>query len=60
MAARATRAWSSRRQRSIGSGAIIDADGYIVTNAHVIAGAQRVQVVLPADPATDGRAGWDR
>ena len=44
------------RQRSIGSGAIIDADGYIVTNAHVVAGAQRVQVVLP-DPATDGRAG---
>src|SRR5450631_1190360 len=44
------------RQRSIGSGAIIDADGYIVTNAHVVAGAQRVQVVLP-DPVTDGRAG---
>src|SRR2546421_642067 len=33
------------RQRSIGAGAIIDADGYIVTNAHVVAGAQRVQVV---------------
>jgi serine protease Do len=34
------------RQRSIGSGAIIDSDGYIITNAHVVAGATRVQVVL--------------
>lgn len=34
------------RQRSIGSGAIIDADGYIVTNAHVVAGAQQVRVAL--------------
>jgi serine protease Do len=40
------------RQRSIGSGAIIAADGYIVTNAHVVAGATRVQVVLHG-PATD-------
>jgi serine protease Do len=35
------------RQRAIGSGFIIDADGYIITNAHVVNGAQRVQVVLP-------------
>src|SRR5262249_45904176 len=35
------------RQRSIGSGFVIDADGYIMTNAHVVNGAQRVQVVLP-------------
>ena len=34
------------RQRSLGSGAIVDADGYVVTNAHVVAGAKRVQVVL--------------
>ncbi len=34
------------RQRSLGSGAIIDADGYIVTNAHVVSGAQSVRVVL--------------
>src|SRR5580765_184720 len=39
------------RQRSVGSGFVIDADGYIVTNAHVVSGAQRVQVVLPADNA---------
>jgi serine protease Do len=35
------------RQRSIGSGFIVDPNGYIVTNAHVVAGAQRVQVILP-------------
>jgi serine protease Do len=34
-------------QRSLGSGVIIDPDGYIVTNAHVVAGALRVQVTLP-------------
>ena len=36
------------RQRSSGSGFVIDPDGYIVTNAHVVSGAQRVQIVLPA------------
>jgi serine protease Do len=36
------------KQRSIGSGVIIDPDGYIVTNAHVIRGAHRVQVNIPA------------
>jgi serine protease Do len=36
-------------QHSLGSGAVIDADGYIVTNAHVVAGAKRVQVVLHDD-----------
>lgn len=41
------------RQRAIGSGFVIDPDGYIITNAHVVAGAQRVQVVLPAE-ANDG------
>ncbi len=36
------------RQRAIGSGFVIDPSGYIVTNAHVLKGAQRVQVVLPS------------
>src|SRR5205807_248058 len=35
-------------QRAIGSGFVIDPRGYIVTNAHVVKGAQRVQVVLPS------------
>ena len=35
------------RQRSMGSGFVIDPEGYIMTNAHVVSGAQRVQVVLP-------------
>jgi serine protease Do len=35
------------RQESIGSGVIIDPDGYIVTNAHVVRGASLVQVKIP-------------
>jgi serine protease Do len=41
-------------RRSIGSGAIIDSNGYIITNAHVVAGAQRVQVVLHGPAIADG------
>jgi serine protease Do len=40
------------RQRAIGSGFVIEETGYIMTNAHVVNGAQRVQVVLP-NPATE-------
>ena len=36
------------RQRSLASGVIIDPSGYIVTNAHVIEGGKRIEVVLPA------------
>ena len=40
------------RQRAIGSGFVIEESGYIMTNAHVVKGAQRVQVVLP-NPSTE-------
>jgi serine protease Do len=40
------------RQRSLASGVIVDPSGYIVTNAHVVAGAKRIEVVLPG-AATD-------
>src|SRR5271157_1998401 len=33
-------------QRTLGSGVIVDPEGYIITNAHVVEGAVRVRVVL--------------
>jgi serine protease Do len=43
-------------ERSTGSGVIVDGDGYIVTNAHVIENATRLEVELPF-AATGGAPG---
>ena len=53
------------KQRSIGSGVIVDPEGYIVTNAHVVKGAEKIEVIVPplpaAEKATDtAPAGRDR
>jgi len=43
-------------ERSSGSGVIVDPDGYIVTNTHVVENATRIEVELPSVPGTSGTA----
>jgi serine protease Do len=43
------------RQQAVGSGVIVDPSGYIMTNAHVVEGAQSIRVALPL-PYDTGRA----
>ncbi len=56
--------WESPEAQASGSGVIVDADGYIVTNYHVIKNAEDIEVVffdkhtataelVAADPSTD-------
>ncbi len=40
------------RERSLGSGVIVDGKGIIVTNAHVVENADRIRVKLMNDPET--------
>jgi len=42
------------RQHAVGSGVIVDSNGYIMTNAHVVEGAQRIRVALPLPMGDSG------
>ena len=55
---------SERRERSLGTGFVLTEDGYILTNEHVVSGAEKIKVrltdqrvfpgkVVGADPKTD-------
>ena len=47
------------RQRSTGSGIILSDDGFIVTNAHVVQGARRIQVRLSVVRRTGRAPGFE-
>ncbi|MCO5166901.1 MAG: PDZ domain-containing protein [Planctomycetes bacterium] len=40
--------------RHVGSAVVVDPDGYLLTNAHVVAGARRLVVSLPGRPPLEG------
>jgi serine protease Do len=42
-------------QTSLGSGFVVDKDGYILTNRHVIEGADKVQVTFPGGKTYDAK-----
>lgn len=43
------------KSQSTGSGVVLDVNGYIVTNAHVIEGAHKIQVILNKQQGEDGK-----
>jgi serine protease Do len=45
------------RGRSIGSGVVIDSQGLILTNAHVVAGAERIDILLPTSDQGPAKLG---
>ena len=44
------------RARSVGAGVVVDPDGYILTNHHVVKGADRVRVRITPTAAEDSQA----
>lgn len=45
------------KQRATGSGVIVDPEGYIVTNAHVLSGAEKIEVIVPPQLVADAADG---
>lgn len=48
------------KRRVVGSGVIVDPEGYIVTNAHVVAGAQSIEVFVPPRLGSTGTVDVDQ
>src|ERR1700722_8019713 len=45
------------KQRARGSGVIVDPEGYIDTNAHVVNGAEKIEVIVPPQLTVNPSAG---